>query len=235
MLIKCDPQEFQLFVGIARRIWLRRNSLIHEGIFAHPNEIIHSANTALSDFHQGQELFTTGESQVIPSLSCTWTAPPLGWVKANWDAAIMEKTGLVGLGVVIRDHQGNMVAAKSLTRTGLLEPVIAEAVAALIEIQISHELGYSTVWFEGDAKIIVDAILSNETDWSRKRHLVDDIRVDLKHFTHWKLSYMRRGANQAAHLLAKLATRQEIEKLWTSVPPDCIVETIVAEQSALLL
>jgi hypothetical protein len=51
MLMKCDPEEFQLFVGIARRIWLRRNSLIHEGIFAHPNEILHSATTALSDFH----------------------------------------------------------------------------------------------------------------------------------------------------------------------------------------
>jgi ribonuclease HI len=147
----------------------------------------------------------------------------------------MEKTGWVGLGVVIRDHQGNMVAAKSLTRTGLLEAVTAEAVAALMAIQISHDLGYSKVWFEGDAKIIVDAVVSNETDWSRKGHLVDDIRVDLKRFTHWKLSYVRWGANQVAHLLAKLATRQKIEKLWTSVPPDCIAETIGAEQQSILL
>jgi hypothetical protein len=94
MLMKCDPEEFQLFVGIARRIWLRRNSLIHEEIFAHPNEILHSATTTLSDFHQEQELFTTGESQVIPSLSCKWTAPPLGWVKANWDAAVNGKNWL---------------------------------------------------------------------------------------------------------------------------------------------
>jgi hypothetical protein len=77
----------------------------------------------------------------------------------------------------------------------------------------------------------LDAVLSNEPDWSWKGHLVDDIRVDLKHFTHWKLSYVRREANQAAHLLARLATRQKIEKLWPSAPPSCIAETIVTEQS----
>jgi hypothetical protein len=27
MLMKCDPEEFQLFVGIARRIWLKAKFL----------------------------------------------------------------------------------------------------------------------------------------------------------------------------------------------------------------
>ena len=76
------------------------------------------------------------------------------------------------------------MATKSLTRTGFLEPVTTEALAALMAIQISHELGYSEVWLEGDAKIIVDVVLSNELDCSRKGHLVDDIRVDLKRFRH---------------------------------------------------
>lgn len=40
MLSKCGIDEFQLFVGIARRIWLRRNVVIHEGTFLHPNDVV---------------------------------------------------------------------------------------------------------------------------------------------------------------------------------------------------
>jgi hypothetical protein len=36
MLRKCEGQDFQLFVSIARKIWKRRNDFIREGVFLHP-------------------------------------------------------------------------------------------------------------------------------------------------------------------------------------------------------
>ena len=60
MLKKYDVEEFLLFVGIARRIWIWRNALIHEGFFAPPNTIVISAASALKDFHQEQEQGTQG-------------------------------------------------------------------------------------------------------------------------------------------------------------------------------
>jgi ribonuclease HI len=107
-------------------------------------------------------------------------APPYGWFKANWDAAVGAKSDCVGLGVIIRDHCGNMVAAKSLTRRGLLEPAAAEALAALMAIQLARALGLRNLYLEGDAKIVIDAVLSSEPDWSRKGILVEDIRWNFK-------------------------------------------------------
>ncbi|XP_059446670.1 uncharacterized protein LOC132178237 [Corylus avellana] len=43
MLRVCGQQEFALFAGIARRLWLRRNALIHEGDFLHPNILVQQA------------------------------------------------------------------------------------------------------------------------------------------------------------------------------------------------
>ncbi|XP_059461784.1 uncharacterized protein LOC132190750 [Corylus avellana] len=219
--------------GIARRIWLRRNTLIHEGSFSSPNAIVNSAANAIGEFHQVQEQqYTVATQGVSPCLS-TWSAPPHDWFKANWDAAIGKQSGWVGLAAVIRDSQGNMVAAKTVTRKGLIEPVAAEALAALMAVQLSREMGFSRLWLEGDAKTIVDAVNSTEPDWSRIGHLVDDIRMEIQTFTSWKVAYVRREANHVAHMLARMATTQIMDRLWTFVPPDCIAETIVSEQTAL--
>jgi hypothetical protein len=58
------------------------NSLIHEGFFNHPNELAHSAATALIiEFRQDQEQEHNVQEleQVIPSCLSKWMAPPYGW------------------------------------------------------------------------------------------------------------------------------------------------------------
>ena len=138
---RCTVEEFQSFVVVARRIWLRRNTLIHEGTFSHPNAIVVQATTALKEYHYAQmepkvEVAPLGHAQ-----SGGWEALQLGWHKVNWDAALGVQSGRMGLGVVIRDHMGRLVAARSLSRQGGLDPDAAEAMAALLATQTAHELG----------------------------------------------------------------------------------------------
>lgn len=42
-----------------------------------------------------------------------WTPPPAACYKINFDAAILDGYNLVGLGVVCRDFEGNVLAALS--------------------------------------------------------------------------------------------------------------------------
>ena len=42
-----------------------------------------------------------------------WVPPPQGWFKANVDGDIFKETNKVGIGVVVRDSQGWMLAALS--------------------------------------------------------------------------------------------------------------------------
>jgi hypothetical protein len=73
-------------VGLARRIWTRRNEVIHGGAFAHPVVLINNmkkANDFFNEVHKKQE--TTSTERVH---SVCWTAPTTSWMKANWDASL---------------------------------------------------------------------------------------------------------------------------------------------------
>jgi hypothetical protein len=56
MVRLCDEDELRLFVSIARRIWFRRNEVVHGGPFTHPTVLVHQAMEAVSDFSAANEL-----------------------------------------------------------------------------------------------------------------------------------------------------------------------------------
>jgi hypothetical protein len=43
-------------VIIARRVWLQRNDIVHEGILTHPTQIMLEAQKALEDFQRANVL-----------------------------------------------------------------------------------------------------------------------------------------------------------------------------------
>jgi hypothetical protein len=113
MLWKCDAEEFQLFIVIARRIWLCRNAFLHEASFTHLNVVMSNAQAALQDYQNAQEQVVPSQIEGVEGMEGQgkWTKPPLGWFKANWDAAIAKHTEQVKMGVVIQNHNGDMLAA----------------------------------------------------------------------------------------------------------------------------
>lgn len=77
-----------------------------------------------------------------------WTIPALGHVKLNWDTAICSQRGLIGLGVVVRDHEGAVLAVRSRVQDGFFEPLVAEAWAAGQAVQFGKEMGGRLSWKE---------------------------------------------------------------------------------------
>jgi hypothetical protein len=50
MMRSCEEDKFQLFVEIARRVWLRQNEVVHGGPFTHPTALVQQAREALANF-----------------------------------------------------------------------------------------------------------------------------------------------------------------------------------------
>jgi len=46
----------------------------------------------------------------------------------------------------------------------------------------------------------------------------------------WRVSSVRRGCNNAAHQLARLAVSQELNQIWMYSFPSCISESVTAER-----
>ena len=120
---KRSIEDMRLFIGLARRLWLRRNVVVHGGSFVPPVVIFNQATRALDEFAEVQ-----AESPTILPINDTrvlskWRAPSPGWVKINWDGALNSKENRVGGGVVIRDEAGEVLVAKGFSREGFSSPI----------------------------------------------------------------------------------------------------------------
>ena len=106
-------------------------------------------------------------------------------------------------------------------RTGCLDPTAAEGLAALMAVQLSIEIGINQVQLEGDAKNVVDVVLSDTPDDSERGHITADIRASVRSIPAWEMKYASREANQVAHVLASLAISKSLYKVWLYDPPEC--------------
>jgi hypothetical protein len=197
-----------------------------------PNIILKETMSYMEEFKEVNQIQTHGANRVNNNVEIKWKVPLLGWSKANWDASLDKTGGKMGIGVVVRDEMGYVIDAVSKTRQGFFEPVMGEKIAQYQAAVTCKEMGIQKVWLEGEAKIIVDALHSDESMLSCYGHLVEDTKSILKNFLSWKCGFVHREANEVAHRLAKASTIPINDRVWTNHTPDCISEIILMERTA---
>ena len=71
--------------------------------------------------------------QGIPQIgtSILWKRPPIDMFKITQNVVVDKGLGRIGIGIIVRDHDGCILAACSTTKNYMVEPIIAEALVAL--------------------------------------------------------------------------------------------------------
>ena len=90
-----------------------------------------------------------------PAIATKWS-PPLGkGYKTNYDGAVFEESGEAGIGVVVRNGNGVVLAALSekIPYPGTVE--LVEILATRRAVRFIVELGMAQSIFEGDSEIEV--------------------------------------------------------------------------------
>ena len=159
-----------------------------------------------------------------------WKKPPVGVLKINWDAALDPRTGKTGMGIVARDHEGRVLAMNSYTRNQISHPTTAETLPAWQAVVLGVQLGATYLDLEGDALEVVQDLNQLNHNWGRNGPVLNDIKILLQNFNAWKVSHVKRGANGAAHCLAKLALSIGVEQTWYDNFPMVVQEIVSAEQ-----
>ena len=116
-----------LFSSIAWSLWERRNR-IRENQPSWPlHEIGNKAKELVLEFFDVHKQVPSSTPR-IPQVR--WSPPPVGFYKANFDAALFEESNFAGIGVVFRDCSGEVIGA--LSQNILLPKSVkhAEALAA---------------------------------------------------------------------------------------------------------
>jgi hypothetical protein len=133
---RLDEVEIDLFAGIAHQVWLRRNQWVFMGKFFSPVQVLQRALDQMEASNAA--LFLAGQHVNQPQrTSCPrsprlqrWSLPQAHVLKCNWDAALDVGRKLMGIGILVRDHEGTVVAAKCFTHTHVTNSLTAEIIAA---------------------------------------------------------------------------------------------------------
>jgi hypothetical protein len=100
-----------MFVGAACNIWKRRNGWIHDGNFIHPNVIARLTKNGVEEYMKANQQRSRQWGEDGGRDSIRLTAPENGWLKVNWDIALDKSNGRIGVGVIVRNHVREVIAA----------------------------------------------------------------------------------------------------------------------------
>jgi hypothetical protein len=82
---RCERDEFALFVGIARKVWFRRNAVIRGGVFHRPNNLVREELESFEEYKKVNLKAIKLLNETKGGIQTKWQAPPTGIYKVNWD------------------------------------------------------------------------------------------------------------------------------------------------------
>ncbi|XP_042969115.1 uncharacterized protein LOC122301804 [Carya illinoinensis] len=197
-----EEEKVGLVACTLRRIWLRRNAVIFEKNFECPKVL---TSIAQQNFAEFSEANSGPKSAQVNRSYARWKKPDVLVCKFNWDAAIDATKKRVGVGIIVRDSDGEILACLCLSVNYLLKPACAEAYALRRAMFFCLELGCTDAVFEGDSLMVVKAANGEDemsTDYSV---IIEDTRKMLNNNGRWSVKFTHREANNVAHMLVKLA------------------------------
>ncbi|XP_035547368.1 uncharacterized protein LOC118348906 [Juglans regia] len=229
---KLHRQDLDLVATVMRNMWWRRNAFIFENTFKGPYELFLQAQETLKGFveanAEGEGIIRRGEVQKI---EVKWKRPENGFVKVNWDGSLDAEKKRKGVGIVVRDGNGEVLISLCGSDVGFCSPAVAELQALWRALKLCAELQWNKVIFEGDAMGIIDAVNRQNCCWEWHGQVVEDIKLILQNRPNWSIRYTNRKCNRVAHMLAKMGLDVTDETVWMEGGPTGIYPFVLQDIS----
>ncbi|KAL5817062.1 hypothetical protein ACOSQ3_025440 [Xanthoceras sorbifolium] len=160
-----------------------------------------------------------------------WHPPNSNCYKFNTDASIDDHKNCTGLGVIIRDSRGLVMASCVKGFDSLYSPPIAEALAILRGITLAVETGLLLVCVESDTKFVVNLITSKAAPISEIGVVIEEILLLISMHPVYSVRFIPRLANWVAHWLAKFGLSVVGEFVWLEDCPLCVENLVLNDCS----
>ncbi|XP_024629499.1 uncharacterized protein [Medicago truncatula] len=195
-----EPLAVQLFCVCLWKIWFFRNQAIFNQVVFEPRMVAASAHDFVSEFNLGNPTRSVDRLQIPAQV---WITPPTDFLKANIDAG-RDKHGKVTWGLVIRNHESEVLFAATQSPDIMADPLLAETLGLRWGIQTVLELQLSNVMFELDASVVVKCFNGLSTIASISP-FISDCHDLFGSLVGSSVSFVNRSCNVAAHELAQAA------------------------------
>ncbi|KAK1572459.1 hypothetical protein Q3G72_032892 [Acer saccharum] len=157
----------------------------------------------------------------------SWRPPDRGHYKANSDAVLDLVNGKVGVGIVIRNFVGEVLASYAQPFPTVLSPALAEAIAIFRGFIFAGESGILPCTMESDAQVVVKLINDACIPLSDIGIIIKDIISFLDCHPGCKVVCAPRQANSVAHGLAKLGLSLDNALYWMEEASSCVAPFVL--------
>ena len=149
-----------------------------------------------------------------------WQPPPADLIKINFDGAVFSSTNAAGIGVVIRNNLGQVIASCSERLPQAFNSVEVEALAAAKAVSFAAELGITKAVLEGDSLTIMKALSNDNMSLATFGLILNDVKFSAENFDQLHYSHVKRECNTLAHCLARHAFDISGFLVWMEdIPP----------------
>ena len=209
---------FELFAMTVSLIWTCRNQ-VRVGDSPPPLWMVSAlALDNLLEFQRAAAVLPLASK--IPT-NDRWLPPLRGWMKMNFDGAIFREKSLAGLGCIIRNDKGLVMAAFTQIIPLPTSVETVEVLATHSAIGFAQELSLDQIILEGDSEITINALSKGGWESSSFGHIIKDIKSFAAAFNSLSFSHTRRLGNKVAHRLARSACNFSHFHVWMEdIPPD---------------
>ena len=155
-----------------------------------------------------------------------WLPPAVSNYKLNFSWRVGSACSKTGLGVLIRDSLGLVMAAKcaSFSGDGLLLQIHARAV--LLALEFAFNIGMRRLEVDVGNQELLGLISLASPSLAPIGVLVDDIRNWFPSFHFIRFSFIPKNCNQATYVLATEALSSNSKQVWMEDYPACITSFV---------
>ena len=217
------PHQLEVFAVMAWFLWMRRNKLRVKEDVIPLNQVVLEAKRFLSLHNPGR---TPKLKLPRPTTTVNWRPPNRCEYKTNFDGAMFSDTGEAGIGVVIRNRDGEVMAALSEKIPQPASVTMLELLATRRAAIFIHEVGLRNSVFEGDSETVIKALQNGDKFQTAFGHICRDTLLYVKALQSFNFSHTHRQGNCVADALVKKARYCSSLTVWMeSVPPNisCLV------------
>jgi hypothetical protein len=227
---KVGEKDCELVSMIMWYIWFNRNRAAHENKMWDPKLVVAKAESHLEEFIKVSSRVEEGELRNgSESSRPRWKAPVAGMVKINWDVIERVEVGSSSRGIIIRDSEGQVLAAVSSAGSKGGDHFARRLLCLTKALMFAGEIGFFDVEIDIEDARLFHALSSKSLDNSRWGHLIERVRLCLQSCARWKLVKIPKFCNSAAKFLARMVKSSPCFDVWLEDYPLFLRDVILRE------
>jgi hypothetical protein len=131
------------------------------------------------------------------------------------------------MGAILRDYQGNFVAAASHFIPNVSSAGMAEAFAMRNGLSLASSLGYKAIEAESDSIEVIQICSGEVRMWNEATTIYSEILSHAGIIGKVDFMHCGRDSNYAAHYIARECFNSKVGCNWADEPPSFLAQTLL--------